>query len=835
MTALYGRRAATAATITLLLWAAGTTIAYAAESPDSGGLLGPLNVQSSEGAPLNRYELDPAVTLPETAGHPPADPSIVGVATTPGDGVMDAVRRFLASGLFALARTVTGFACWLIDWVYRFPVMDKLSSPAQKLSDAYESQIIGPLGLAGLLLAWAFVFGLVTAMRGRVARGAGEILLTLLIAGFSATAVVQPAMILGYDGPIQQTQRAALEAATLTANSGQLPKTTGPCDAIVGPAHTTCLRNQPRPGTTPQPKPDRTKQCATIVGPARDTCLHGERPLNAADVSKPITRTLTDTLVVQPYMLLQYGRTIEQDSPLYTVHKNFLTPPPAATSESSCSRLTGGARRNCEAALSEAKSCSLLTGTARILCEAEATGDTRYLGRASAFKKLGPEGAAVAAHMQNTDWDKVLGAALVLLAALVITLIIFTMAMVLIAAQFGCVIAATGTVVVLTLALLPGPSRGLLWRWLGYLAGSMLTLFAIAVFIPLFGIGARALLADSNTPLLERLFLLDGLAITALVMHRRIIRGTTQIGQRMANRMRYSKIGGSHTMGENAAATAAAFSSLGFNSSGTAGSPAHANLLTRQTGGAGQFAAEALTEGRKALMPLAIGMRAAHAVLIGPKRPPVPPEPVGPDGLVLPPGRRTAAGRTGTAAAAPTAETERSDSDPSTTQTQETGRSPLIPAGSRLEASLRRTRSGRVLVRTTKAAYYSTVGLPATWTRVRRFGGQITRDLHTELGLQRDHYGRVAERWSRDTAAAFPSRRSRERRDDAPADRRSYQATTTEPPRTRPRRATGYELDAPTARTERPSSMPRTEGPGSAPRSWRERFGGGDTHSGDGQ
>lgn len=823
MTALYGRRAATAATITLLLWAAGTTIAYAADGgPDSGGLLGPLNVQSSEGAPLNRYELDPAVTLPETAGHPAADPSIIGVATSPGDGVMDAVRRFLASGLFALARTVTGFACWLIDWVYRFPVMDKLSSPAQKLSDAYESQIIGPLGLAGLLLAWAFVFGLVTAMRGRVARGAGEILLTLLIAGVSATAVVQPAMLLGYDGPIQQTQRAALEAATLTANSGQLPKPTSPCDAIVGPAQTACLQNQPRPGTTPQPKPDRTKQCANIVGPARDTCLHGERPLNAADVSKPITRTLTDTLVVQPYMLLQYGRTIEQDSRLYTVHKNFFNPPPAPKDHS----------------------CGWLTGTARILCEAEATGDTRFLGRASEFKKLGPEGEAVAAHMQNTDWDKVLGAALVLVAALVITLIIFTMAMVLIAAQFGCVIAATGTVVVLTLALLPGPSRGLLWRWLGYLASSMLTLFAIAVFIPLFGIGARALLADSNTPLLERLFLLDGLAITALVMHRRIIRGTSQIGQRMANRMRYSKIGGSHTMGENAAATAAAFSSLGFNG-GAARSPAHAALLTRQTGGAAQFTAEALTESRKALMPLAVGMRAAHSVLIGPKRPPAIPEPVGPDGLVLPPGRRTAADRTG--AAATTTETGTRPSDPSATETQEqeTGRPPLIPAVSRLEASLRRTRSGRVLVRTTKAAYYSTVGLPATWTRVRRFGGQISRDLHTELGHQRNHYGRVAERWADDTAAAFPSRRSRERRDDTPTDRRSYQAATAEPPRPHPRRTTGHEPGTPTVRTESPSSAPRTpstprtEGTGSAPRSWsdtwRERRDGHDTHSGGGE
>ncbi|MFD3535881.1 hypothetical protein [Streptomyces sp. NPDC058664] len=756
MTAPRGRRTATVVTVTLLLMAAGTGMASAADGPDSGGLLGPLNVESSEGAPLNRYELDPSATAPDATDVPggSAPPSLPEVTTGPADGVIDMVRRLLASGLFAFSRTVTGFACWLVDWAYRFPIMDKLSSPAQKLSDAYESQIISPHGLAGICLAWAFVFGLVIAMRGRVARGAGEILLTLLIAGVSATTVVQPAMILGYDGPVQQTQRAALEAATLTANSGQLPNTTGPCDSITGPAHTTCLRNQTRPGAAPQPKPDRTKQCAAVTGPARDTCLHGERPLNAADVSKPITRTL----VVQPYMLLQYGRIIETDSPLYAVHKKFIAPPPAPKDDDN--------------------PCNLLRGPARKYC-----GDNAFAGRAGEFEKLGPEGAAVAAHMQNTDWDTVLGAALVLLAALVITLIIFAMAMVLIAAQFGCVIAAVGAVVVLTLSLLPGPTRGLLWRWLGYLAGSMLTLFAIAVFIPLFGVGARILLADSSTPLLERLFLLDGLAITALVMHRRIIRGTGQIGQRMANRMRYSKIGGSHTMGENSAATAAAFASLGYG--GAAGSPAHTALLTRQTGGAGRLAAEALGEGRRALMPLSLGMRAAHTVLIGPKRPPVRPEPVGPDGLVLPPGRRTDADTPHAAPGEPAAEPSSRSTRPSATQTPQTDRPPLIPAGSRLEASLRRTRAGRVLAGTTKAAFYSTVGLPATWTRVRRFSGELSRELHNELGLQRTHYQRVSSRWADDTTAAFTPRRDRDSREQTPTERRSYPAATTEVPRTR--------------------------------------------------
>ncbi|MGA5873974.1 hypothetical protein [Streptomyces cinereoruber] len=756
MTTPRGRRALTVTTATLLLWAASATLAYAADSPDSGGLLGPLNVQTSEGATLDRYELDPVPAPPEGDQTGGTGPTIVGVATTPASGVVDMVLQFLASGLFALARTVTGFACWLIDWVYRFPIMDKLASPTQKLSDAYESQIIGPLGLAGLCLSWAFVFGLVTVMRGRFARGVGEMLLTLLIAGISATAVVQPAMFLGYEGPIQQTQRAALEAATITANSGQLPeaKVEGPCDVLIGYAREVCLRDQPRRGTTPTPKPDRTKQCDALIGAAHGYCLKGERPLNAADVSKPITRTLTDTLVVQPYMLLQYGQIIEKDSPLYPLHKNYVTPPPAPKEKDN--------------------PCRLLSDRSRYYCELGMNDGGTLQGRAEEFKKHGAEGAAIADHMQKTSWDKVLGAALVLLAALIITLIIFAMAMALLAAQFGCVIAAAGTMIVLTLALLPGPARGLLWRWVGYLAGSMLTLFAIAVFIPLFGVGARALLADNSTPLLERLFLLDGLAITALVLNRRIIQGASRVGQRMVLRMRFSKVGGSHTMNDTAAATAAAFSSLGYNG-GAPGSPAHAALLSRQTGGAGQLAGEALAEGRRALMPLSLGMRAARTVLIGPKRPPVRPEPVGPDGLLLPPGHRTNSASTSTAA-----ETGRS----APAGTEEEAARPLIPFGSRLEASLRRTRAGRVLVGTTKTAFYSTVGLPATWTRVRRFGGAASQDLHTELGRQRAHYRRVADRWIDDTAAAFPSRRHDDHDHSRPEEHRSYLPARTEPPRT---------------------------------------------------
>ncbi|MET8508722.1 hypothetical protein ABZV60_29395 [Streptomyces sp. NPDC004787] len=754
----------TVAAMVVLAGAASAGEALAADGTGAGdgGILGPLNVPSSEGVPLDRYELDP---LPSGADFPnPAGAATGSVMEM--DDFGDQVRRFLGSGMFAFARTVTGFSSWLIDWVYRFPVIEKLTGPAQTLSDAYERQIIGPLGLAGLCLAWAFVFGLVLVIRGRVARGAGEILLTLLIAGIAATTAVQPAVLLGYDGPVQQAQRAALEAATITAHSGSTtPSASSPCDAIAGPARTLCLHNQAKTRPGPPAKPDRTKQCAGVAGPARDTCLTGERPLNAADVSKPISDTLTDTLVVKPYMLLQYGQVIDKNSPLYAVHLKSITPP-APPSEKA------------------REECRLIKGPAYDYCLAK---DATWTNRATEFKKLGPDGEAVYAYMRTNEWDKVIGAFLVLVAALILALVVILLAVALITAQFGCVIAAVGTVVVFALALLPGPGRGVLWRWCGYLAGSMLVLFAVAVFIPLFGVGARAVLADSNSSLIERLVVLDALAVTAIVLQRRIIQGSRAFGQRFAQRMRYAKVGGSHMMDQSAAQTAAAFSALGYGTGTGAGVlPAHAALL----GGSGSFASEALAEGRRALAPLALGARAAHTLLIGPPRQPVRPEAVGPDGLPLPDDHTD----------------RRPEGDRPTAPA-------LVPAGSRLDASLKRTRVGRALAGTTKAAFYATVGAPATFTRLRRFNTAASRALHHELGRQRSHYGRVADRWLDDTVAAFDARPSAPT--PAPGtQRRSYAPTVTQAP---PRR-THQQADAGSA------VPPTAPGQAEPPRSWRRTW-----------
>ncbi|MFD4371059.1 hypothetical protein [Streptomyces sp. NPDC058486] len=715
------RSAAVISAVTLLSWVAGAGIATADDPSlgQGGGVLGPLNVTSSEGVSLDRYELDP---MEQNARGRPEDQDPAAVPTGMGS-VGAIVRNFLASGLFALSRTVTGFACWLVDRVYHFPIIEKLTGPAQHISDAYERDIIGPLGIAGITLAWAFVFGLVLVIRGRVARGAGELLLSLLMSAITATTVVQPAVLLGYDGPVQQTQRAALEAAIITTEAGgQGPRVvTGTCAVMHGAALESCLR-QERERDSAAAETEQRERCEVLMGTARQICLSGEKAMNPADVSAPITRTLTDTLVVQPYMLLQYGRVLQKGDPLYKAHTQLI-----ATHETP-----------------DLSACSGLSDKGREMCEDSAAQTNTGL---QALENAGPEGRAAAERMLTPDWDKVLGALLVLIAAIVIAIVIVAMALALITAQFGCVIAAIGAVAVFPLAILPGPGRGVLWKWLGYLAGCMLVLVATAVFIPLFGTAAKAVLADSTTSLLERLLVLDGLVLTALVTYKRIVRGSRAAGARFARRMSYAQIGGSHLMGGRAAETAAAFSALGFT--GATGSPAHTALLGRSG-----FAAEAVDATRGSFAPFQLGLQAAHAVLIGPRRPAIDPIAVGPDGQPLP---LTKPKSTPTAPPAgvgpdgqPLPATEPTASPPSDTPV-----SGMVPVGAQLEAALRTTRGGRALVVTSKVAYHSTLGLPATWNRAARAGGTRVSVLGAELGRQREHYRGVLRRWTSDSRAGL--------------------------------------------------------------------------------
>ncbi|MFF4699912.1 hypothetical protein [Streptomyces chattanoogensis] len=716
----------------------------------SDGILGPFNgVTTSDGVRISDYELSGG-----------------------GDGIFDTALRFLMSGLFALSRTVVGFSCWLVDWVYSYPVIDRLSGTAQHVADAYAQHIVTPLGLGGIFTAWAFAFGLFLVARGRAARGFGEILLTLLIGAIATMSIVRPDVMLGYDGPLQQAQRAALQAADITtkATDGNKSGRDDPCDVIVGSAHAACEKSgvlqEQKKAAQKKAKDRRERECRVVVGgPARDACMSGKRPVAAGDVSRPITRTLTDVLVVQPFQLLQYGQLIGKSSPMYRDYVKGLVYEVGGSDSNACDLLDGKARDLCKKRSDDSKEdpCKkYLAGPAAQDCDAaNADGGAQK----NLLKKHGAAGKAAAAYMSEVTWDRVLGALFVLAAALIMAIVVLAMAFAMIAAQFACVVAAAATYVVFMWALLPGPNRGVLWKWVGIFASSTVLMFVISVFIPLFGVAARTLLSDGQMPLMERLALLDGVALTALVMHRRMTAKGSSLGQAFAARMRFAKIGGSHLMGDQAAGMGMALAAVGAGRGGSdygggaatlsmirgGSSPAHAALAMRRAKLAGGLTAlgdgtgipgnpvgalgEARAEARRALAPLSVPLRAAQIAWVGPPREP----------------DRGPAGNGGLPGNAPARFGRRTPVvvDGATGEVMSDPDQGVKPVGERLRERISRTRGGRVLLGASRIAWHTTVGAPAGWTRLRRRRSDLTREMHRQL----NHYIGVRERWGRDNRA----------------------------------------------------------------------------------
>ncbi|GJF26478.1 hypothetical protein [Streptomyces sp. HO565] len=525
-------------------------VVYAAgSSSETGDLLAPLNISSSEGVPIDGYELN-------AEGG-----SIVAFKTQ--------VLAFALSGLFTLIRLLVGLAGWAIEVAFRFPLLKILTRPAQKAADTYNGVVVDQLGLKGLLLAWAFVFAGFMIVRGRVGRGLGEIFLTLLIAGFAASAFVRPDTLLAQDGPLGQSQQVAVEVAQQSVNAydwGGKLASEGPCDDLAGMPEVTCLERE------------------------------GERPATAKEVARPLQDSVTNALIVKPYMLLQYGRILDpaKDShrKAYAVHLKWVTGgyrsgDAEEEKNDPCEKIHGPGKRYCErgdgdhgteGALPEFTPGGELLDAAHPVLSEE---DQQFAAFLVDLKKSGDVGKACAAYAQKPTWWRVGGAALLLVAALFICGTLLSSAIVLLGTQGICAAAAAAGGVTFIAGMLPGPARQSVWKWLSLWGIAMLALVGVCAFVPFFGIAVDATITEGPDLLVERILLIDVLAIAGAAGHRRLLTGITSFGRRMAMRMRYAKVGGTHMPGDSSELGAA----LAMNSPAALGG----GLRAFTGGGGGRF------------------------------------------------------------------------------------------------------------------------------------------------------------------------------------------------------------------------------------------------------
>ncbi|MEU1457103.1 hypothetical protein [Streptomyces avermitilis] len=530
-------------------------VVYAAGSnSETGDLLAPLNITSSEGVPINGYELN-------AEGG-----SIVAFKTQ--------ALAFALSGLFTLIRMLVGLAGWAIEVAFRFPLLKILIRPAQKAADTYDNVVVDTLGLKGLLLAWAFVFAGFMIVRGRVGRGLGEIFLTLLIAAFAASAFVRPDTLLAQDGPLGQSQQVAAEVAQQSVNSydwGGKLASKGPCEGMAGNAEIKCLERE------------------------------GEGPVSAAEVARPIQDSITNALIVKPYMLLQYGRILDPAKPAdrkaYAVHLKWVTGgyKAGAKKESedkkdACAKIKGEAKKYCERDTDDVPgndgsgTLPELTPGGELLDASHAIvtdEDREFYAFLQDMKKAGDVGKSCAAYAEKPTWWRVGGAALLLIATLFICGMLLSSAIVLLGTQGICAAAAAAGGVTFVAGMLPGPARQSVWKWLSIWGISVLTVVGVCAFVPFFGIAVDATITNGPDLMVERILLIDVLAIAGAAGHRRLLTGITSFGRRMAMRMRYAKVGGTHMPGDTSELGAA----LAMNSPAALGG--YGGGLRAFTGGGG--------------------------------------------------------------------------------------------------------------------------------------------------------------------------------------------------------------------------------------------------------
>ncbi|CAM5500298.1 MULTISPECIES: hypothetical protein [Streptomyces] len=756
-------------------------VVYAASSnSETGDLLAPLNITSSEGVPINGYEL-----------------------SAEGGSIIDFKTQALAfalSGLFALIRLLVGLAGWAIELAFRFPLLKILIRPAQRVADTYNSVVVDTLGLKGLLLAWAFVFAGFMIVRGRVSRGLGEIFLTLLIAAFAASAFVRPDYLLAQAGPLGQGQQVAAEVAQQSVNAydwGGKIASKGPCDGLAGNAELKCLQRL------------------------------GQGPVSAQEVTRPIQDSITNALIVKPYMLLEYGRVLDpaksSDRKAYAVHLKWISGGYKASGgddgDSGCDLLAPPARKYCEERKEKKDACSLIRGEAKKYCERDthsAPGsntlpsltpggqlldasnaivsdeDREFAAFLADMKRAGPVGKACATYAEKPTWWRVGGAALLVIAALFICGLLLSSAIVMLSTQGICAAAAAAGGVTFIAGMLPGPARQSVWKWLSLWGIAILTLVGVCAFVPFFGIAVDATITHGPDLMVERILLLDVLAIAGAAGHRRLLTGITSFGQRMALRMRYAKVGGTHLPGDTSELGAA----LAMNSPAALGG--YGGGLRAFTGGGlygllgtrhrlmsaltsmfdgaglpvdtGRMLTDATAEAGRGLAPLTaaaavgglgarLGVKGAHWLLIG-KRP---------DNERLakwrkptadgdpPPGGGPAAG--GPAAAGggphrPGGPPDRYRSVDGQIIDRASGRVLHDENGDRTLLSTRahnrlvRLRGYRILHRGARTAYGATVGMPANVRRARTAGSRFSQDARQQVRVWGNTLREDARAWA---------------------------------------------------------------------------------------
>jgi hypothetical protein len=418
--------------------------------------------------------------------------------TYAGGGVLDPIRSvvgFFMSAFFDAAIWLVSIATWLLTWAFTFQFASALAQMAADTAHLFQTRIVGGLELAHFALFFAIAWCGYNILRGRIMRGAGEFLVTLIVMGLSVWAMANPASLLrGADAQVSNLSGSVMSVAVAKAD-----------------------------GSEPQPVPIAAIPGCT-TGPGQSCVATGDAVYQHPEYGLtilPLKQALTNALIVAPYDILNWkhpltGACAAARDKILT-EPGPLGPPQIATSPQGVVTTVPPQRESAPWDTQEYPRTVMRAAG----CNDEADFNTT--------PSLGRAGASL----------------LLLLAVFIVLLSLSLIAVTVIAAQF----VGVGLIMVLPIALVagmvPGAGRQLLWRWVGLAGKCVVAILALSFLLTFFAIAAGGVLNAFPGPILVPLFALDILALILFFARKRVLHAGQRAGQRIGGHLESRSIGGS--------------------------------------------------------------------------------------------------------------------------------------------------------------------------------------------------------------------------------------------------------------------------------------------------
>ncbi len=233
------------------------------------------------------------------------------------------------------------------------------------------------------------------------------------------------------------------------------------------------------------------------------TLTHGASvSTDPAQAAEPLTTALVDVLIVQPHQALNYGTTLDEGHTCWEAYREVVETGPWGDEETPRELMTDAGCQD------------------------------------------------LAEYNADPTVDRLFGALLLLGATFIVSLLILLLVCALLIAVLAMGLHVVLCPLALVAALLPGGGRQLLWRWIGGVVKSLLSILAVCVFIAIFALLISGLMsAGESMPLVARFALLDIVALGGLIYHRKLLSAGNRASQRLSRRLETARMGGARGRG----------------------------------------------------------------------------------------------------------------------------------------------------------------------------------------------------------------------------------------------------------------------------------------------